>query len=137
MIADSRPWVDEMTDAVLAQTDVLPEARLKELVASGRIMSVTRFEDHMRPDVHWIEPAEYGKAFDEIVAEENIMTTKVTIDAHAGWPVLVTTKQGEAAQEKSVHTATVEPGKTRDFYIHSGCSIIGIEEQPLPKSVPE
>lgn len=58
------------------------------------------------------------------------MTTKVTIDAHAGWPVLVTIKSGEPSQAKSVHTDRVEPNTVKDFYIHSGSQIIGIEEQP-------
>lgn len=61
------------------------------------------------------------------------MTTKVTIDAHAGWPVLVTLKYGEPSAAKSVSTERVEPNAVRDFYIHSGLQIIGIEECPLPK----
>ena len=60
------------------------------------------------------------------------MTTKVTIDAHAGWPVLVTIKNGESAYPKSVSTETVEANTVRDFYIHSGMQIVGIEEQPRP-----
>lgn len=60
------------------------------------------------------------------------MTTKVTVDAHAGWPVLVTIKSGEPLAAKSVHTERVEPNTQRDFYIHSGMQIIGVEEQPLP-----
>lgn len=60
------------------------------------------------------------------------MTTVVTVNAHAGWPVLVTTKQGEPGQEKSIHTTTVEPMTERAFYIHSGLQIVGIEEQPRP-----
>lgn len=58
------------------------------------------------------------------------MTTKVTVDAHAGWPVLVTIKDGEPSAEKRVRTETVAPNTVRDFYIHSGMQIIGIEEQP-------
>ena len=61
------------------------------------------------------------------------MTTKITVDAHAGWPVLVTLKKGEPGAPKTVETETVEPKTTRDFYIHSGQQIIGIEEQP-PRS---
>lgn len=59
------------------------------------------------------------------------MTTKVTVDAHAGWPVLVTIKRGETGYAKSVETETVEPNTQRDFYIHSGMQIVGIEEQPI------
>lgn len=58
------------------------------------------------------------------------MTTKVTVDAHAGWPVLVTLKHGEPGQAKRVTTQTVEPRTTHDFYIHSGQQILCIEEQP-------
>jgi len=58
------------------------------------------------------------------------MTTKVTVDAHAGWPVMVTIKHGEPNAQKSISTETVEPNTTRDFYIHSGQQVVGIEEQP-------
>ena len=58
------------------------------------------------------------------------MTTKVTVDAHAGWPVLVTIKDGEPTHEKHVRTEIVAPNTVRDFHIHSGMQIIGIEEQP-------
>lgn len=58
------------------------------------------------------------------------MTTKVTVNAHAGWPVLVTLKNGEPNASKTVTTETVEPNQTRDFYIHSGQQIIGVEELP-------
>lgn len=62
------------------------------------------------------------------------MTTAVTVNAHAGWPVLVTLKHGEPSASKSVSTERVEPKTERTFYIHSGQQIIGIEEQPLPTS---
>lgn len=58
------------------------------------------------------------------------MTTKVTVDAHGGWPVLVTIKHGEPNAPKAITTTTVEQNTTRDFYIHSGQQVIGIEEQP-------
>lgn len=61
------------------------------------------------------------------------MTTSVKVDAHAGWPVLVTLKYGEPTASKSVSTERVEPNTERTFYIHSGCQIIGIEEMPLPE----
>lgn len=61
------------------------------------------------------------------------MTTAVKIDAHAGWPVLVTLKYGEPSQAKSVSTERVEPNTERTFHIHSGLRIIGIEEQPRPQ----
>jgi len=62
------------------------------------------------------------------------MTTAVKVDAHAGWPVLVTLKYGEPGRPKSVSTKTVDPHTEETFYIHSGLQIIGIEEQPLVKS---
>ena len=58
------------------------------------------------------------------------MTTQVTVDAHAGWPVLVTLKYGEPGQSKSVQTEVVEPNTKREFAIHSGMSIVDIEELP-------
>lgn len=42
------------------------------------------------------------------------MTTKITVDAHAGWPVRVTRIEG-AGQSHSI----VEPNSAQDFYIHS------------------
>lgn len=58
------------------------------------------------------------------------MTTKVTVDAHAGWPVLVTMKFGEVNSPKRIETAIVEPNTTQDFHIHSEMEIMGIQEQP-------
>lgn len=58
------------------------------------------------------------------------MTTKVVVDAHAGWPVLVTVKNGEPNAPKTVETVIVEPNTIQEFYIHSGKQIIGVEEQP-------
>lgn len=62
------------------------------------------------------------------------MTTSVKVDAHAGWPVLVTLKAGEPNASKTVYTNLVEPGTERTFYIHSGLQVIGVEEMPLPKA---
>lgn len=56
------------------------------------------------------------------------MTTKVTVDAHAGWPVMVTLLSGEPGHIRQVTNELVEPGTTRDFYIHSGLRIINIDE---------
>lgn len=58
------------------------------------------------------------------------MTTKVTVDAHAGWPVLVVQVVGEPNAPKSIRQDVVEPNTTKDFYIHSGMRIISIEELP-------
>lgn len=47
------------------------------------------------------------------------MTTKVTVDAHAGWPVHVTLidklEEGQPVETE----CTVAPHTTQDFYIHS------------------
>lgn len=56
------------------------------------------------------------------------MTTAVTIDAHAGWPVLVVTKVGEPQSTKSYVTQRVEPYTKTTIYLHSGCSIVDIIE---------
>lgn len=61
------------------------------------------------------------------------MTTRVTVDAHAGWPILVTLKHGEPNASKSISSEIVAPNTQRDFHIHSGLQIIGIEEQPRPQ----
>lgn len=56
------------------------------------------------------------------------MTTKVTVDAHAGWPVEVTQLQGEPNAVRTWVVTTVPPRTTQDFYIHSGNVILGIRE---------
>jgi hypothetical protein len=58
------------------------------------------------------------------------MTTRVTVDAHAGWPVSVTMIVGENQSPKEIRNEVVQPNTTRDFYIHSGMRIINIEELP-------
>lgn len=58
------------------------------------------------------------------------MTTKITVDAHAGWPVLVVVKQGEPSYSQTIQDYVVEPNTKLDFYIHSGLQILYIGEQP-------
>lgn len=48
----------------------MPQAQLNELLLSGKVITVTTFEDHMRPDVKWIAPVEYGAAFAVEVQKE-------------------------------------------------------------------
>lgn len=48
------------------------------------------------------------------------MTTKVTIDAHAGWPVEVL-QIGAAAHAPA---QVVHPGEVKDFHVHSGCDLL-------------
>lgn len=56
------------------------------------------------------------------------MTTKVTVDAHAGWPVEVVTLIGESTYRRESRVVRVEAGTTQDFYVHSSCSILSIVE---------
>lgn len=55
------------------------------------------------------------------------MTTKVTIDAHAGWDVKVEvitwSAEGDVTREEIVPKHTI-----KDFYIHSGMKLGKIEE---------
>lgn len=58
------------------------------------------------------------------------MTTKVTVDAHAGWPVQVTTIQlGSDGQPRMEDKRTVAPNTTQEFYVHSHAEI-HIKEMP-------
>jgi len=68
--------VDEYTDAMLQGVDVLPQKRLEQLAAHGWLISVKTFADHMRPDVHWIEPEEFGTAFNELIKGSDGMAGK-------------------------------------------------------------
>lgn len=56
------------------------------------------------------------------------MTTAVTVNAHAGWPVLVVQVVGEPNSPKSIRQEVVEPNTEKTFYIHSGMRIIDIQE---------
>lgn len=47
------------------------------------------------------------------------MTTKVTVDAHAGWPVEVTTVDLASDGATVENKVTVPPNTTQNFYIHS------------------
>lgn len=43
--------------------DRLPHAALIALAEEGLVIQTEGFIDFMRPDVHWIEPCEFGEAF--------------------------------------------------------------------------
>ena len=58
------------------------------------------------------------------------MTTKVTIDAHAGWPILIGLLRGEANDTRRITDEIVPAGEKRDFYLYSGLKIVHIEELP-------
>ena len=52
------------------------------------------------------------------------MTTKITVDAHAGWPVQVEiSDQFPGQSEPTVTVETVQPQTERVFYVHSSRSI--------------
>lgn len=56
------------------------------------------------------------------------MTTKVTVDAHAGWPVNVKTVDKDAyGQWMEGQTQVVAPNTVQDFYVHDARRLI-IEE---------
>ncbi len=59
------------------------------------------------------------------------MTTKVTVDAHAGWPVEVTRVQLDAEGKPAGESVYVVPPNTiRDFYVHSHLEL-RVKELPL------
>ena len=58
------------------------------------------------------------------------MTTKVTVDAHAGWPVRVTqVSLGQDGQKVGETETTVPPYTKQDFYVHSHMEI-HVKEMP-------
>lgn len=57
------------------------------------------------------------------------MTTKVTVDAHAGWPVKVTSIAYDSTGETSRSDSVVPAHTHADFYIHSNMRI-AVEEMP-------
>lgn len=64
------------------------------------------------------------------------MTTKVTVDAHAGWPVLVTAINLDSNGTGVGSTDTwVNANEVRDFYVHSTCMLRIVEKTTgdLPK----
>ena len=54
------------------------------------------------------------------------MTTKVTVDAHAGWPVRVTRISPDGGHTEVL----VEPKTVQDFYVHDGMDLRVHEVQP-------
>lgn len=63
------------------------------------------------------------------------MTTKVTVDAHAGWPVKVEAIDQYPDQTEPTHSelGIVKPGEVRDFYIHSARQIVVTEMARQPQ----
>lgn len=56
------------------------------------------------------------------------MTTKVTVDAHAGWDIEVVVARGEYNEIRVLETEVVPAGTVREFYIHSGMRLVLVEE---------
>lgn len=53
------------------------------------------------------------------------MTTKVTIDAHAGWPVQVEiVDQYPDQKDSALRVEIVPPKEVRDFYVHDSRHLI-------------
>lgn len=57
------------------------------------------------------------------------MTTKVTVDAHAGWPVKVTKISYDATGETGRSDEVVPANTEQTFYVHSNLRI-AVEEMP-------
>jgi len=68
----------------LDEIDVLPQSRLEQLAARGVIIAVQTFDDHMNPQVHWIEPEEYGAAFDKLMGEDTDAAGEIEVGDPAG-----------------------------------------------------
>lgn len=57
------------------------------------------------------------------------MTTKITVDAHAGWDVAVELHSlDERGAIRDVQSETVKANTVRDFYIHSHLIIAHVSE---------
>ena len=58
------------------------------------------------------------------------MTTTVTVDAHAGWPVKVMQVQLDADGNATSQSETIVPPNTKqDFYVHSHLEL-HVKEMP-------
>ena len=67
------------------------------------------------------------------------MTTKITVDTHAGWPVRVTAidvQTGEGPGTKETVLLEVAPGTSCDFHVFQGRKLI-IEELAFPAAKAE
>lgn len=65
------------------------------------------------------------------------MTTKITVDAHASWPVRVTAldaQPGEGPGFRETILGEVEVGNKQDFYVHQGRKLLVEELPPRAKS---
>lgn len=55
------------------------------------------------------------------------MTSKVEVDAHAGWPMKVTAIDTYNGETKETELATVAPGDKQVFHVHDSRKLL-IEE---------
>jgi hypothetical protein len=64
------------------------------------------------------------------------MTSKVEVDAHAGWPISVTqiTTDAEGNATGKTYETVVEPGHKMTFYVHSTMAP-HIRELSMPQPV--
>jgi hypothetical protein len=58
------------------------------------------------------------------------MTTKITVNTLAGWPVQVSLVPKNLILGDNI--IIVKPNEVRDFYIHSGLDLVISEIQPEP-----
>lgn len=65
------------------------------------------------------------------------MTTKITIDAHAGWPVEVYALDSFAGSVTETLLDTVPPGAVRDFYATGNREIRAVEARRTDGAVPD
>ena len=57
------------------------------------------------------------------------MTTKVTVDAHAGWDVKIVSAELDSEGLVLVEVTNIVPKNTlQDFYIHSHKRLVSVEE---------
>lgn len=57
------------------------------------------------------------------------MTTKVTVDAHAGWPVKVEAIDTYDGESKTTELGIVPAHENRDFFVHSNRQVV-VTEMP-------
>ena len=65
------------------------------------------------------------------------MTTKVTIEANHGWPVLVSAHDPKTGHANPSAGGTVPANETRTFYVHSTQDLVIHEVQPDQVEKPE
>lgn len=61
------------------------------------------------------------------------MTTRINVDAHAGWPVKVTKIFNGGTDKESIEEHIVAPNTVADFYVWDGLDIVVHEVQPNEK----